>query len=150
METPLLVKNQFNSMRKIEQDTKVLNLRAVLKWFSSGNCSKVSCRAFSLKQRSQSICERHLEETFASAAKMTLKTDHFFQIWTSTCPTMERPTWTLKFCLHVCLCAGVGFPGTGATDSWNCHVGVGNWTQVLWKSQCTELRSHLSSPPLEF
>jgi hypothetical protein len=32
----------------------------------------------------------------------------------------------LVFCLNVCLCEGVGSPGTGAIDSCSCHVGAGN------------------------
>jgi hypothetical protein len=36
------------------------------------------------------------------------------------------------FCLHVCLCEGVGSPGVA--ESYELLVGAGNLTQVLLKS----------------
>jgi hypothetical protein len=49
----------------------------------------------------------------------------------------------LQFCLYACLCNGVRASGTGVTVVSH-HVGAGNQTQVLWKSnQCWAISSVL-------
>ena len=50
------------------------------------------------------------------------------------------------FCLHVCLCEGVGSPGTGVTDS--CELPCGCW--VLNLSSLEEQPGLLTAePPLQ-